>query len=177
MRIKIITGILVLAVIALVSGATYLVMAAPGTIPEDPVITREYLESSFKPQIMTEVSRAEQELTQAFEAKIAELEEKLKAEQGSAVQTPNSADKFSLVTLNAGQSLSCSVGTEVMLRVGTATGTGSAPALVNYTGGATLAAGTALAANNMYLVTIEGNGLRATADTVRVLVRGTYRVS
>jgi hypothetical protein len=64
-----------------------------------------------------------------------------------------------------------------MLRIGTANGFGSAPALVNYTDGATLAAGTALTTNHMYLVTIEGNGVRATADTVRVLVRGSYKIT
>jgi hypothetical protein len=29
----------------------------------------------------------------------------------------------------------------------------------------------------MYLVTIEGNGIMATAETVRVMVRGDYRIS
>ena len=175
MKIKIITAIFVIAAIALVSGATYLALAYPGT-QEDPVITMDYLNTYFKPQIMTEVSKTEQELMQAFDIKIAELEERLKAEQSSAVQVQNSAEKFSLVTLSSGQTMTCSVGAEVMLRIGTATGTGSAPALVNYTDGSTLAAGAALTANNMYLVTIEGNGLKATADTVRVLVRGTYKV-
>ena len=175
MKIKIITGILVVAAIALVSGATLLAMASPGT-QENPLITLNYLNNNFKPLIMTEVSKTEEDLMRAFDAKIAELEEKLKTEQGDVVQTQNSAEKFSLVTLSAGQSLSCSVGAEIMLRVGTATGSGTAPALVNYTDGATLSAGTALTANNMYLVTIEGNGLKATADTVRVLVRGTYKI-
>jgi len=176
MKIKIITGILVLAAIALVSGATFLAMASPGTTPEDPFITLNYLNNNFKPQIMTEVNKTEQELIRAFDAKIAQLEEKLNAEQGGAAQTQNSAEKFSLITLNAGQSLSCSVGAEIMLRIGTATGSGTAPALVNYTDGATLAVGTALTVNHMYLVTIEGNGIKATSDSVRVLVRGTYKI-
>ena len=176
MKIKIITGILVLAAIALVSGATMLAMAAPGT-QEDPFITLEYLNNNFKSQIMTEVRNTEQELSRSFDAKIAEVEAQFKANQSGATQTQRSADKFSVVTLSRGQSLTCSVGAEVMLRIGTANGFGSAPALVNYTSGATLAAGTALTENHMYLVTIEGNGVRATADTVRVLVRGTYKIS
>ena len=176
MKIKIITGIFVLASIALVSGATILALATPGT-QEDPFITLNYLNNSFKPQIMDEVRSTERELTRTFDAKIAELEAKLQTSQGGSSQTSSSADRFSVVTLSRGQSLTCSVGAEIMLRIGSATGFGTAPALVNYTSGATLAAGTELTVNHMYLVTIEGNGVRATADTVRVLVRGSYRVS
>ena len=175
MKIKIITGILVLSVIALISGATILAVAAPGS-QEDPFITLEYLMNNFKPQVMADVNNSAQELSLSFDAKIAELEARLEAKQGSAA-TSGSSDVFSVVTLSRGQSLTCSVGAEIMLRVGTATGSGTEPALVNYTSGATLAAGTALTANNMYLVTIEGNGVKATADSVRVLVRGNYSVA
>ena len=176
MKIKIITGILVLAVIALISGATILAMATPGT-QEDPFITLDYLMNSFRPQIMSEVSDTEQEMSRAIDEKIADLEAALQASQSAAPETQGGADRFSVVTLTRGQSLTCSAGTEVMLRIGTATCFGSAPALVNYTSGETLSAGTALTANNMYLVTIEGNGVSATADSVRVLVRGSYKVS
>ena len=176
MKQKIITGILVLAVITLISGATFLAMATPGT-QEDPFVTLNYLNNNFKQQIMAEVSKVGQELTREFDAKITRFETELNANQGSAAQTSSSADKFSVVSLSRGQSLTCSVGAEIMLRIGAATGTGSAPALVDYSDGATLSSGTALTANHMYLVTIEGNGLKAADDTVRVLVRGTYRIS
>ena len=151
-------------------------MASPGT-QEDPFITLNYLNNNFRPQIMDEVRGIEQELSSAIDAKIAELEARLQSGQGTSSQTPGSADRFSVVTLSRGQTLTCSVGAEIMLRIGSATGVGSAPALVNYTDGEALSAGTALTANHMYLVTIEGNGVRATADTVRVLVRGSYRIS
>ena len=175
MKIKIVTGILVLAVIALVSGATILAMAEPGT-QENPFITLNYLNNNFRPQIMAEVRNMEDELKRVFNERITELEAQIDAGQGSQATSPGSADKFSVVTLSRGQSLTCSVGTEIMLRVGTATGQGSAPVLVNYTTGETLAAGAELSTNHMYLVTIEGNGIRATADTVRVLVRGEYSI-
>jgi hypothetical protein len=66
-----------------------------------------------------------------------------------------------------------------MLRVGTANAYvgNSAPALVNYTSGGTLGNGAGLTANHMYLVTIEGNGVTATAPTVRVVVRGEYKIN
>ena len=176
MKTRIISAILVVAVIVLVFGSTLIVTAAPGT-QVDPFITLSYLNDVFRPQIMAEVRSAEEELTSTLEDKIAEFEEMLKeAEQGSTV-TPEDAEVFSVVTLSRGQSLTCSVGVEIMLRIGTAIGFGSNPALVNYTTGETLSAGTALTTNHMYLVTIEGNGITATADTVRVLVRGEYSVS
>jgi len=177
MKRRIIVGIVVLATVALISGASLMAFATPGT-QTDPFITLSYLTDVFKPQIMAEVGKTEQDLKASFDARIAALEEQLDSSQsGSNPTTPGSADVFSVVTLRNGQSLTCSVGTEIMLRIGTANGAGSAPALVNYTSGTTLAAGSALTTNNMYLVTIEGNGIKATAETVRVLVRGDYKIS
>ena len=176
MKIKIITGILVLAVIALISGATLLAVAAPGS-QEDPYITLGYLMNNFKPQVIVDVNNAAQELTRAVDTRISELEARIQANQGGATAITGGTEVFSVVTLTNGQYLTCSAGAEVMLRVGTATGHGTAPALVNYTSGDTLAAGTELTVNNMYLVTIDGNGVRATADSVRLLVRGSYTVS
>jgi len=126
---------------------------------------------------MTDVKNTEQEMTQKFNNRLATLEAQLKASGGSSQSATNTTDRFHVVTLSRGQTVSCSVGAEIMLRVGTANGTGTAPALVDYTSGATLASGTALTTNHLYLVTIEGNGVKATADTVRVLIRGNYKVA
>ena len=175
MKKRVIVSIIVLAAFALVSGAGILALAAPGT-QADPFITLSYLTEIFRPQVMADVAAAEQEMTQNFNARIAALEAQLQASQGAAPAAPNAADKFSVVTLGRGQSLTCSVGAEIMLRIGTATGSGSAPALVDYTTGDALSSGVALTTNHMYLITIEGNGIRATADTVKVLVRGVYRL-
>jgi len=173
---KIIFGIVFLAAILLISGASMLVSATPGT-QADPFITLSYLTDVFKPQVMTEVRNAEQEMTQRFNSRINELESQLQTGGGTAQNQTGSSDEFQVVTLRRGQTLTCSVGTEIMLRIGTANGRGSAPALVNYTSGTTLSADAALTTNHMYLVTIEGNGITATADTVRVLVRGSHRIS
>jgi len=178
MKRKIFTGIAVLAAIALVSGASILAFAEPGT-QEDPFVTLSYLNEVFKAEIMNEVKKTEQDMTGKFNSRISALESQLQSSQGGAATapTPSSADVFTVVTLRNGQSLTCSVGVEIMLRVGTATGFGTVPALVNYTSGTTLSAGTALTTNHMYLVTIEGNGIRATADTVKVLARGNYKIT
>ena len=177
MKRRLIIGTLVIAAIMLVYGAGMMASASPGT-QTDPFITVSYLTNIFKPQVMTDVEKTEKELVEKFEARIAALEQQLQSGQGGSSPTsPDAADKFNVVTLSRGQSLSCSVGTELILRIGTANGVGTAPSLVNTTSGTTLSSGTALTANNAYLVTIEGNGITATADTVRVMVRGTYRIT
>jgi len=176
MKNKIIVGIVVLAAVVLVSGASILAFANPGT-EVDPLITLSYLTDVFKPQVTEEMQKTEQDLIESFESRIAALEARLQAGQGGTSVSPGPADVFTVVTLRRGQSLTCSVGVEIMLRVGTASGFGSVPALVNSTTGTTLSAGTALTINNMYLVTIDGNGVTATADTVRLLARGNYRIT
>ena len=176
MKKKFIIGLVVLTAVIFVSGASILAFATPGT-QADPFISLSYLNEIFRPQVMTSVQETEREMTQRFNARIAELEAQLQTSPGGGHAPPGSAQTFAVVTLRNGQSLTCSVGTEIMLRIGTATGFGSSPALVNYTTGSTLSSGTALNTNHMYLVTIEGNGITATAETVRVLVRGTYRIT
>jgi len=176
MKNKIITGIVFLATAALISGASILAVASPGS-EYDPFVTLSYLNGDFKPQFMNEVKTIEQEMTQKFNTRIAEFEAQLKAGGGGGQTVQGDADAFHVVTLRRNQSLTCSVGAEIMLRIGTANGLGSVPALVNYTSGGTLSSGSALTPNHMYLVTIDGNGLKATADTVRVLVRGTYKIT
>ena len=176
MKQKIIIGIVVLAAVALVSGSGLLAFASPGT-QNDPFITLSYLSEIFKPQIMAEVDKIEKELTANFNEQIAELEAKLQSSQRNPPVAPGSADTFSVITLGKGKTLTCSVGTEIMLRIGTATGFGSAPALVDSTNGETLSSGSALVTNHMYIVTIEGNGVKSTADTVKVLVRGNYKIT
>jgi len=178
MKRKIFIGIAVLAAVAFVSGVSILAFAAPGS-QDDPFITLSYLNEVYKAEIMSEIKKTEQDMTEKFNSRISALESQLQSGQGNITLTPapGGADVFSVVTLRNGQSLTCSVGAEIMLRIGTATGFGTAPALVDYTGGATISSGTALTTNHMYLVTIEGNGVRATADNVRVLVRGSYKIT
>ena len=176
MKNKIITGIVALAIFALISGASILALASPGT-QDDPYITLSYLSGIFKPQVMADVSRIEQELTAKFNEQINALEAKIQTGQSGSQAAPGPADTFAVVTLSNGQTLICSAGAELMLRVGAANGVGSAPALVDSTGGETLASGSALTANHMYLITIEGNGVIAASDTVRLLVRGNYKIT
>ena len=83
-----------------------------------------------------------------------------------------------MVTLNEGQTLTGGVGCEVMLRVGSAVCVApSDPGLIDETTAATLANGGALVQNHLYMMTIDGRGVRATGGVTKVLARGSYTVA
>lgn len=85
---------------------------------------------------------------------------------------------FVLVTMSSGQTLKGTVGTEVLLRVGTASCTASsAPGLIDTTNASTINDGAPLEKNHLYMMTIEERGVRATAATVKLLVRGSYTIA
>lgn len=85
---------------------------------------------------------------------------------------------FVLVTLSKGQILNGEVGTEVLLRVGTAQCVAaSSPGLIDTTDASAINDAAALKKNHLYMMTIEERGIKATAGTVKVLVRGSYTVS
>ena len=70
------------------------------------------------------------------------------------------------------------IGCEVMLRVGTAVCVSpSSPGLIDESAAATLNNSGALATNHLYMMTIEGRGVRATSGTVKLLVRGSYTIA
>ncbi len=136
---------------------------------DDPLVTSSYLNDTVTDSILnkfdTSLAEAEDELTASFE-------DKLSSGGGS------SADQFKLVTLSSGQKLICGVGTELMLRIGTAASYGpDAPRLINMTDGTSVTdVGTEIKTNNMYMVTIKNNGIEATSGTVKILVRGSYSI-
>ncbi|MCL1835850.1 MAG: hypothetical protein FWG48_06770 [Oscillospiraceae bacterium] len=176
MKNKVTTAVAIVASIAILSGAALLSTASASSgSKDDPLITLSYLTDVFKPQIMGEIAEAERAFTTKFDTQLATFKALIEnSNSGSEQAAPEPEELFSVVTLSRSQVLTCSVGTEVMLRVGTATAYGSPPALVDYTQGVALSPSGQLVANHMYLVTIDGNGLRGTADLVRVLVRGDY---
>ena len=52
----------------------------------------------------------------------------------------------------------------------------SSPGLIDSTGGTTLDNGAGLTKNHLYMMTISDRGVKATAATTKLLVRGTYEV-
>ncbi|MCL2546650.1 MAG: hypothetical protein FWE06_05575 [Oscillospiraceae bacterium] len=87
---------------------------------------------------------------------------------------------FRRIDLRAGQTLRGQIGTEVILRLGSATGVNTVatgnPAMVSLTSASNLNDGAALVANHLYFVTIANNGLRAGSNGATVFVRGPAEV-
>lgn len=147
---------------------------------EDPLVTLGYLNQVFAPAMAEEVDKAVAENEAALKAELdgAIKEWSEKVEQQAGQSGSDSDATFQVVTLSKGQTLTGKVGCEVMLRVGTASCvSGGNPGLIDSTDGSTLANGSALKTNHLYMITIDTRGVTATADTVKVLARGEYTVA
>jgi len=158
-------------------------LAADAGSQQDPLVTLSYLNDTYLPSVLAQVDEKlaarDTELTRKLAEQIRQMEEKLAARYGSGTGNAASgvASVFSVVTLSKGQTLQGQIGCEVMLRVGTAVCVAdTAPGLVDTTGATTINGGAALVKNHLYMMTIEGRGVKATADTVKVLVRGAYTI-
>lgn len=139
-------------------------LAAEAGSHQDPLVTLSYLNDTFFNQLMQRVDQ-----------KIADRNGQLN-QQG--VSTGSSSASFTVVTLSQGQTLTGDIGCEVMLRVGSAVCVSSSdPGLIDETTAATLSNGGALVQNHLYMMTIEGRGVRAASATTKVLARGSYTVA
>lgn len=135
---------------------------------QDPLVTLSYLNDTFLGQIMDQV-----------DAKIAQRNSQIVQQLGGQASSGTAtAATFTVVTLSSGQTLTGDIGCEVMLRVGTASCVApSAPGLIDESAGSTLSDGGALVQNHLYMMTVEGRGVRATAATTKLLVRGSYSIA
>ena len=136
----------------------------PGSA-SDPLVTLSYLNETFLGQIMTQVDQ-----------KIAARNSQLLQQSGGTGSA--SSAEFTVVTLSSGQTLTGDIGCEVMLRIGSASCVSpSNPGLIDETTAAALNNGGALAVNHLYMMTIEGRGVKAGAATTKLLVRGSYTIA
>lgn len=150
----------------LVSAAllTAALAATPGT-EDDPLVTLSYLNDTFLPQML---SRVDERLAAQG------LSNGLTYQTG---QNTQSGDSFTVVTLSDGQTLYGEVGCEAMLRVGSAVCVSpSNPGLIDSTSGGVIHNGAALTQNHLYLMTIEGRGIRAGSGTTKLMIRGNYSI-
>lgn len=140
----------------------------PGT-EQDPLVTLSYLKEVFMKDILTEVD-------EKIDQRNAQIVQELGGQMsGGEAET---MDTFAVVTLTKGQVLTGDIGCEVMLRIGTASCVApSNPGLIDETSAETLSNGKALVINHLYMMTIEGRGVKATADVTKLMVRGTYTIA
>lgn len=158
----------VLLILSLALNCTVSLAAEAGS-SQDPLVTLSYLNDTFLGQIMEKV-----------DAKIAQRNSQIVQELGgqTSIGGTTTASTFTVVTLSSGQTLTGDIGCEVMLRVGTATCVApSAPGLIDESAGSTLSNGGSLVQNHLYMMTVEGRGVKATAATTKLLVRGSYTIA
>ena len=124
---------------------------------DDPIVALSYLTEVLTP-VLLERTKGE------VEAAVDELE--------SALQSQNTSG-FAPLTLNAGQTLTLSAGSELLFRSGEAK---SSEALVNLTEGNTQPNSAALAVNNLYLAAEGGCKITAVSECL-LLLRGGFAIS
>ncbi len=149
--------IVLCAVLALALGFSVFAATSYGS-EDDPLITKSYLTKILLPQL-------QEDFQEELDAAVAEIER-------------DGSGEFTVITLSKGQTVNCGVGCEVMLRIGSAEAVGdTAPAMVNTTTAESIFKGYKLEVNNLYLVTIEGNGFKATANNTKLLIKGDYKIA
>jgi len=165
MKQKTIIIILSVALLLSIGGGVAVYAASNLGTKDDPLVTKSYLTDKLTPELMAE-------LQGEMDAKIAALEGRINKAIADGGAT---ADSYVFVTLAAGQKLSGTQGTEMLLRTG-AGACVSTDGILDMSSGETLTGGAALAANHLYLIYASGDGFSASAAST-LLVRGTYSVN
>ena len=149
--------IAIVTVLCLLIVGTSVVFSEPGGT-DDPVVTQSYIVDKVVPDIKAYV---DEQLGIA-------------ASDGSVTARPNT---FVVVNLNAGQSVTCEAGTELILRMGKGTIIATQKGgLADTTAGYDLANGTPMPSNHLLIVPVaDGRGFKATTDAI-VMVKGGYTV-
>lgn len=157
---------------ALLGLAVCLPAAAAGAgTSDDPLVTLSYLNETF-------LAAVQKRIDEAVASRNASLTAYIDGKLGSGGGSAGTASSFAVVTIPAGKTLVGDIGCEVMLRVGTASCVSpSSPGLIDETTAGTLNNAGALVTNHLYMMTIEGRGVKAGSATTKLLVRGSYTVA
>lgn len=193
------------AVLIAVTVVGYLSVSADYGDANDPLVSLSYINQVVLPQANTTIQNSfkttKAEFDKAMDQKVAEAKEiinallsdynspenvdqalldevsvKLAALLEGAGGQSNPQEQWKVVRLNAGQTLKGQVGCQLLVRFGEASVVAETePGLINLTSSNELRTGAVLATNNLYMVTIKNNGIKA-ANKVTLLACGTYTV-
>lgn len=164
-----------LVLAALCVGAAW----AAGGDQNDPLVTLSYLQQTVIPDVVSQVETKsvarQQELEKTFRDQIAQYKQEVSGLAGSG---SGGSASYTLVTLTSGQTMYLDVGCEVLLRIGTVkVNAATSPALIDVSTGGTLNNGASLTTNHLYMATISDRTLSPASATVKLLVRGGYRIT
>lgn len=171
-RNKIITIALAFTVVLFVAGVSALAVGAFGS-RTDPLVTLSYIDETVKPEVMAYADDAVDELSDVFDDMIADYTDDLNARLDGAT-VGDKSDVFSVVNLSANDTMTCGVGTELMVRSGQMQ-TSSGMALSDTSSGSAVNGGSSLSVNHMYVVT--STGVLTANDNVVILVKGEYTIN
>lgn len=177
-RKKLFITLIVALCIIIIAGVSIIAASSAGS-QDDPLVALSYLNETAKKSFLNTANDDIEAKASALEKQLGKKIDELDAELDSKTSSGgvSASDVFSVVTLSKGQTVTCSVGCELMLRIGTAEAYGEDyPALVDTTTASSVSAGTDLVENHMYMVTIKNCGVEATASVTKILIRGTYTV-
>lgn len=172
-REKIITIAVTAASVLFLVGVTALAAGVFGS-QSDPLVTLSYINDTVKPDVEKYASKAvadlKDELADDFDDKLDEFSDDLTKKLDDAT-VADEADIFVEVTLNNGETVTCGIGAELMLREGSVETSGIT--LADLSSG-TDATG-ALEVNHMYVVTRNGD-ITATSGDTMLLIKGEYTI-
>lgn len=126
----------------------------------DPLVAKSYLDQTVTPKLQAQFQSKLDEQVQLMEQQIA---------------SSTTGLNFTSVSLSSGQTLKGVVGCEIILRSGTVSCSGSS-GLSDVTDGKLIAVGSALTANHLCMVGLDGDGVKA-SSSVTLLVRGGYSIT
>ena len=167
--------VLALAVCVLGGGAA---LATSGDA-NDPLVTLSYLNQVALPQVVQQVQDTVKPMQETLKQDLAAQVDAYQAEMEGIVSAgATESGTFVLVTMTKGQKMTLDLGCEVLLRVGSVTvNCGENPALVDLSDAGTLNKGGSLVKNHLYLANMTDRVLTAAADSVKLLVRGGYKIA
>jgi len=168
---KILTAAGVCVAVIFAVGVVLSIAAGNYGTEEDPLVTLSYLNDVLTKQITEQVNAD-------FDAKLNTLETAFNSKVDELLTSDRVSASYVVLTLSKGQTVKCSVGAEIIHRLGsTVCVSDGETGLIDNTDAGVLRNGDALSANHLYLVSIDGRGLKATSDSATVLIRGGYKVS
>ncbi len=191
---------LAFAIVALT--VTGLAVAAEYGSQSDPLVTLSYINEVLKPEINGNISTAmagkESEFLATANVRLSDLKKEIENELKNYDLSGNISDallddiaaraagmsgtgggaSWEVVKIPSGKTMTCDVGVEALLRIGSATCVSSgSTGLVNLSDATVLGDGGALKQNNLYIVTIDSRGIKASGGDATVLVSGKYTIN
>lgn len=147
--------ILALGIVTVLTAGTIIASGAGGT-SEDPVVTKGYIEQIVIPQVENYVN-----------AKVADV--------SIGSDGDGTAVSFSIVNMSKGQKIIAAAGTEIILRMGTATIIATQKGgLADTTAGVDLSNGSEMPSNHLLIVPVaDGRGIEANSEVI-VMIKGGY---